>query len=194
MYYLLNTKDIGNQFTDTSLLIWLIEIKNSNYFKSWDVVSEWTAAVRQHFDDMAHGKMPGEAEGKPATNLRPGYIISHAKFGRGRVKDVVVSGGLKTAIVLFDNFMDTKKFPLPDALKYFKVISITPAIASEKIKHSMVCNIGSYSEWLSALKIIKENESYLGKELHEIIFDLLLAKIGLKSKFIETRFKEKGWD
>ena len=57
----------------------------------------------------------------------------------------------------------------------------------------MTCNINDYQEWLTALEVLNENKKLLGDNLHNAIFDLLIEKIGLKAKFVEDRFKEKGW-
>ncbi len=59
---------------------------------------------------------------------------------------------------------------------------------------SIQCNISSYSEWLSSLQLIDQYKELLGTSLYDIIYGLLLAKLGLKPMFVENRFKEKGWN
>ena len=86
-----------------------------------------------------------------------------------------------------------KKFPLPDSLKFFSIISEGQVTSSEEINATIQCNISSYSEWVLSLQIVERYKDKLGINLYSIMQDLLLAKIGLKSKFIEDRIKEKGW-
>lgn len=185
------------EFRDVALLIWLIEISNTDYFKGWNQIIEWTEAVRDHFINMAEGKMVGVQEPKPATEIAKGYIVLHKKYGRGIVRTILhtnIRGKVsQMAVIDFDQFGE-KKFPLPDALKFFFVLDegITPAV--DKVRASIQCNIGSYAEWLAALQLINDYKEYLGTGLYETIYGLLLAKLGLKAKFVEDRFKEKGWD
>lgn len=191
--YPLNVK----QVRDIALLVWLIEIANSEYFKSWEIISEWLEAVKKHFDNVIHGNVMSEIKTKPAVQIKKGYTVAHVKYGYGivdEIKSTALNGAVsEMATVRFENYGE-KKFPLPDALKYFTVLSETPLERSEAVKNSLQCNINSYSEWLAALTVINEYKDYLGIELHEVIYELLLAKIGLKPKFVEARFKEKGWD
>ena len=184
------------EFRDVALIIWLVDLSNSGYFKGWSTISEWTEAVLAHFQNVAEGKVTGSMQGKPAEKLLKGYIVSHTKFGIGVVEDIVSSETgtyLNTmAMINFDEY-GVKKFPIPDALKYFLVLSETSTSTSEEIKNSMTCEINDYKEWLTALEIINENKGLFGENLHNAIFELLIEKIGLKAKFVEDRFKEKGW-
>ena len=185
-----------SDFRDAALLIWLVELSNSGYFKGWNTISEWTEAILAHFQNVAEGKITGSIQGKPAEKLLKGYTVSHTKYGIGVVEDVVSSGtgthSSKMAIIKFEEY-GVKKFPIPDALKHFLVLSETSTSSSEEIKGSMTCDINDYKEWLTALEIINENKGLLGDNLHNAIFELLIEKIGLKAKFVEDRFKEKGW-
>jgi hypothetical protein len=51
------------------LLIWLVELSNSGYFKGWNTISEWTEAILAHFQNVAEGKITGSIQGKPAEKL-----------------------------------------------------------------------------------------------------------------------------
>lgn len=42
--------------------------------------------------------------------------------------------------------------------------------------------------------ILNTNKTILGDELYDAIYDRLLSQIGLKSKFIHDRMREKGWE
>ena len=86
-----------------------------------------------------------------------------------------------------------KKFPIPNSLKYFKIINEKSVLSSDENEDAIECNVSSYEEWLSALVLINRHKEYLGAELHKIMYELLLAKLGLKVKFVQERFKEKGW-
>lgn len=181
-----------SELRDVSILIWLIEISQSDIFKGWDIVTEWTETVLIHFQNIAQGKLSTSIQGKPAEMIQKGYIVSHKKLGIGVVENIVSSSSGKMAKINFEEY-GAKTFPLPDSLKFFLVLSETSAFTSEEIKSSMTCEINDYDEWLSALQIINESKGRLGESLHNAIFELLIEKIGLKAKFVEDRFKEKGW-
>ena len=185
-----------SEFRDASLLIWMVELSHSEYFKGWNTIVEWTEAVLTHFQNVAEGKLTNSMQGKPAEKLLKGYTVSHAKYGIGIVENIVSSGAgtqsTKMAMINFEEY-GVKKFPIPDALKYFMVLSETSSYSREEIRGSLTCNINDYKEWLTALEIINENKGLLGDNLYSTIFELLIQKIGLKAKFVEDRFKEKGW-
>ena len=86
-----------------------------------------------------------------------------------------------------------KKFPLPDSLKFFSIVSEHEVPSADVVKSSIQCNVDGYDEWLSALQLIHTYKEYLGTNLYNTIYSLLLSKLGLKPKFVEDRFKEKGW-
>ncbi len=182
-----------SEFRDVALLIWLIEMSQTRLFNGWNTVTEWTEAVLNHFRNLAEGKLSTTIQGKPADKLLKGYTVTHSKFGVGVVEDTMAAGSVKMARINFEGY-GVKKFPLPDSLKFFLILSETPAPSSEDIKQSMSCDIDDYDEWLSALEVINENKEQLGKSLYNAIFELLIEKIGLKAKFVEDRFKEKGWE
>ena len=185
------------ELRDAALLIWLIEMSKSDYFKGWNTISEWMETVLCHFQNIADGKVSFSTEGKPADKLLKGYIVHHAKYGAGIVEDIIStrtgSNSGDMATVNFDEY-GVKKFPIPDSLKFFLVLSEVSTLSSEAIKKTMTCEIYDYEEWLSALTIINKNKEYLGDSLYNAVFELLVEKIGLKAKFVEDRFKEKGWD
>ena len=171
-------------------------MSKSDYFRSWNTITEWTEAVLSHFQNIAEGKISGSIQGKPVEKLLKGDTVYHNKFGIGVVEsiDPSVTGfdSGKKATINFEEY-GMKKFPIPDALKFFSILSETPSLSCEEIKSSLTCEINDYEEWLTALKTINENKECLGDTLHNSIFDLLINKIGLKAKFVEDRFKEKGW-
>ncbi|OUQ41929.1 hypothetical protein B5E65_10470 [Gemmiger sp. An120] len=186
-----------SEFKDVALLIWLLEISTSVYFKDWPQIKEWTEMVLLHFKEMAEGKCSGVHEPKPAVSLDKGYTVLHKQYGRGIVRSILQtsSGGQasRMAIVEFAAHGE-KKFPLPDSLKFFSILSEREAPSKDEVKSSLQCNIEGYPEWLSALQSILIHKEYLGNSLYETIYNLLLSKLGLKSKFVEDRFKETGWN
>lgn len=186
-----------SELKDASLLIWLIEISHSEYFKGWNEVTQWTNTILKHFKDMADGKVAGLHEAKPATTLSKGYTVLHQKYGRGFVRNIfqTTTKGKVSRIAIIDfEIHGEKKFPLPDSLKFFSVLSEHETPSADETKASIQCNIGSYPEWLFSLQLINQYKEYLGTSLYDIIYGLLLAKLGLKTKFVEERFKEKGWN
>lgn len=182
---------------DAALLIWLIELVNSGYFKEWNTISEWAEIVLKHFQNLVEGKIKPQMQGGAAEKLLKGYTVSHSKYGIGVVEDIVSSEAgthsRKIAVIKFDEY-GVKHFPIPDALKYFIVVSETASYPGEDNNVPMTCDINDYSEWITALEIINKNKDILGNTLYNAIFELLIEKIGLKAKFVEDRFKEKGWD
>lgn len=183
--------DVGG-YRDVALLLWLIEIARSDYFALWPKVHEWVAAMQMHFDNLIHGKTDAETEIRPATSLKKGYVVSHVKYGRGIVVSIDDEGNHQYAKVFFDA-NNEKKFPIPDGLKFFKIISEKSGESLEEIKGSITCNIDNYEDWLNSLVIINSNKAIIGDDLYDVIYDKLLSKIGLKAKFIQDRLKEKGW-
>lgn len=184
------------EFKDAALLIWMIEISNSDYFEDWPKIKEWTEFILSHFKDMAEGKAFGVHEPKPASNLDKGYTVLHKQYGRGIVSAIVPisSAGKIFSMATVDfELHGEKKFPLPASLKFFSILSEYEAPSEDKVKSSIQCNIDGYSEWLSALQLIYIHKEYLGTSLYNTLYSLLLSKLGLKPKFVEDRFKEKGW-
>ena len=187
-----------SEFKDAALLIWLMEISTSNYFKDWTKIKKWTECVLLHFQEMVDEKSFGLNEPKPALSLNSGYIVLHKQYGRGVVRSIhktSIRGKVSCMAMVEFDVHGVKKFPLPDSLKFFSIISEQEDLSSvDKLKSPIQCNIDGYSEWLAALQLINEHKEYLGVSLYNTIYNLLLSKLGLKPKFIEDRFKETGWN
>ena len=185
-----------SELRDAALLIWLIEISNSDHFKDWPKIKEWTEFVLSHFKEMAEGKPFGVHEPRPASKLDIGYTVLHKQYGKGVVRSILQSSSAgkvsHMALVEFE-LHGEKKFPLPDSLGVFSILSEHEISSEDEVKSLIECNINGYFEWLSALQSIYTHKEYLGISLYNIIYNLLLAKLGLKPKFVEDRFKEKGW-
>lgn len=185
-----------SEFKDAALLIQMIEISHSDYFKDWPKVKEWTDAVLSHFKKMSE-ETAGLHEPKPAIKLEKGDTVLHRTYGLGVVCSLqrTYSNGKPAyvAVVSFERYGE-KRFPLPDSLKFFSIVSEREASSAAAAKASIQCNVGSYSEWLSALQSIYVYKEYLGAGLYHTLYGLLLSKLGLKPRFVEERLKEKGWN
>ena len=184
-----------SQLRDISILIWLIDIVNSQYFKGWQTLQDWLFVVRAHFEDVISGKVSIDPEVRPAKELEKGDLVIHDKYGKGIVKGMIkkITNGKLTqsAVVDFEDFGE-KKFPLPDALKYFNII-VNDVQETEDPKSYIKCSLNSYSEWITALTLVYAHKEFFGKDLYATLNDILLSKIGLKAKFVEDRLKAKGW-
>ena len=182
---------------DFSVLIWLLKIANTEYFRGWENITIWTQTVKKHFDDLVHGKFPGDEEPTPAKDLQTGNIVLHSTYGRGQVQAINITNAIgrtsKMATIKFEEH-GTKNFPLPGSLQFFKLLKKTGELEGGDIKSFLSVSIGSYLEWLDALKTIERYKDYLGNDLHGFIYELLLAKLGIKPRFVEERFKDKGWN
>lgn len=182
---------------DFSVLIWLLKITNTEYFRGWENITTWTQSVKKHFDDLVHGKFPGDEEPTPAKDLQTGNIVLHSTYGRGQVQAINITNAIgrtsKMATIKFEEH-GTKNFPLPGSLQFFMLLKKTGELEGGDIKSFLSVSIDSYLEWLDALKTIERYRDYLGKDLHDFIYELLLAKLGIKPRFVEERFKDKGWN
>ena len=171
-----------SEFKDVTLVLWLIEMIKSDYFLMID-----------HFTNLINGRETTQFEPKPAKSLAEGNVVSHVSFGRGIVTEIEEGQKGKYVNIEFDDH-GIKKFPIPNSLHFFKIISEKQGLSSLEIRNSVECNISGYDEWVAALTILNANKSILGDGLYDAIFDKLLSQIGLKSKFIHDRMREKGWE
>lgn len=184
-----------SKFNDAALLIWMLEISHSDYFKDWTKINEWTDFILLHFKEMAEGEATGLQQSKPVENLDKGYTVLHRKYGRGVVISILhtSSQGKMSCVAEIEFELHGKKFfPLPESLKFFSILSEDEIPYANEAKVSIQYNIGGYSEWLSALHSIYIYKDYLGTILYDTLYSLLLSKLGLKPKFVEDRFKEGG--
>lgn len=186
-----------SEITDTSLLIWMLEIAQCSIFTQWDIITEWTNTLLKRFRDIADGKTIGPYDPKPAEQLCEGYIVFHKMLGKGTVRTVgsmpSTDKDEQIVVVEFEKNGE-KKFVLPHCLKYFSVLSENADSFHNESSEILQCNINNYSEWISALQIINQSKEMLGENLYDAINKILLSKIGLKPKYIADRFKEKGWN
>ena len=182
-----------SEFKDITLVLWLTEMIKSDYFLIWPQVSKWLNAMIDHFTNLINGRETTLMEPKPADTLSEGNVVSHIKYGRGIVTEIDVEKGGKYANIEFDEHGE-KKFPIPNSLQFFKIISEKAGMSGAEIRSSIECNIQGYDEWIAALTILNTNKVILGEDLYNAIYDRLLSQIGLKTKFIHDRMREKGWE
>ena len=181
------------EYTDISIILWLIEMARSEVFVIWPQIPKWLAAMVEHFDNLIHGKESMMGEPKPAHTLEEGYVVSHEKYGRGVVKKLSEAKLGKYVYVDFDEYGE-KQFPIPNSLKFFRILRESQGNSATGLKESITCSICGYEEWVAAFTVLNSSKTILGNDLYETINDMLLAKIGLKAKFINDRLKERGWD
>lgn len=182
-----------SEFRDVSLVLWLIEMVKSDYFLIWPQVPKWLSVMIDHFTNLINGRETTQFVPKPAKTMTEGNVVSHVSFGRGIVTGIEEGSKGKYVNIVFDDH-GTKKFPIPNSLHFFKIISEKAGLSSSEIRNSVECNINGYDEWVAALTILNANKTILGDGLYDAIYDKLLSQIGLKSKFIHDRMREKGWE
>lgn len=164
----------------------------SGWFEGWQAVENYKNKLLSHFEALAGGENPYLPKPKPATDLQIGDFVRHTSFGDGYVKNRTSSASGVMVEIDFDG-IGSKKFNIPAALKYFKLLGSQKSLSPEATRASIVCNIESYREWIECLKILYDNALSVSQNLYGCIYDLLMANLGLKSKFVLERFQEKGW-
>ena len=181
-----------DQLRDTKLLLQFLDIANSGWFDGWQIVDENTKLLLSHFEVLASGNNPYLPKAKPATDLEIGDHIRHTTYGNGIVtKKGLSSSGSLVEISFQENGI--KRFTLPAAIKFFEIIGSQTGLSPDEIRSSLVCNVGSYREWLECLRVLYDNAERISPSLNSCIYDLLMSNLGLKSKFVYERLQEKGW-
>lgn len=184
------TKFAGTK--DAALLLMMIELSNSKYFVGWEAIQQWTQEFRDYFRELIVEKSFDISNLKPIYELRTGMSVWHEKYKRGIVGNISVFKGTKYAEVTFDS-TGKKMFAAYDKSGNFKKIEDgTNGLDSGRCL--VECNVHSYAEWVAAISALEANKSFLGKDLYNVIYELLIGKMGLKAKYIEDRFKSKGWN
>ena len=183
-----------SEFADVSILLWLIEMINSGYYSVWPQLNVWYKAIIERFNNLINGQgIPGTILNESNT-LNEGYIVSHKKFGYGLVTSIVNEETSCFAKIKFEEFGE-KTFQLPESLKLFTLISESEdKLSIDNVRDYLKCSIENYNEWLAAITTLNCHRDFFSNELFNIINDLLLAQIGLKTKYIRDRLKEKGWE
>ena len=179
-------------FRDTKVLLKLLDMTASGWFENWQTIEEYKNKMLSHFESLANGENPYLPKPKPATDLKIGDFVRHISYGDGCVKNRIPSSSGTMVEIDFDG-VGIKKFTIPVALKFFKLIGKSKSLSPEEIRASIVCNVENYREWLKCLEILYDNASSVSQNLYGCIYDLLMANLGLKSKFVLERFQEKGW-
>lgn len=175
---------------DAALLLTMVEISSSPYFVGWETIQQWTQELRDYFCELIVEKAFDVSNLEPIYDLRTGLHVWHEKYKKGIVGNITVFNGNRFAEVLFEDF-GKKKFIAYEKSGNFKKIE-DDAAGSISGKGAVLCDVRSYSEWVSAVHTLENNTEFLGKELYSVISELLISKMGLKTKYIEDRFKPKG--
>ena len=177
---------------DLGLLLTLTEINFSSYFKGWDTISQWWNRLFKHFDSIANGEGLGVEKKISMADFTINQRVRHDKYGTGKVTGTRKASGETMADILFDGGK-TISFKLDIAIKFFsleKESKYTP----EELKEKLFIAPIEYGEWLAFLSIMEMYDHMSSPNLNKILNDLLYSKIGLKTKFIEERIKDNGWN
>lgn len=179
--------------TNGTLLVKLLAIQGSRYFAEWDIVKTWINSLKNHFEAMLQGTEK-KYKTVPCNSMKKGDVVLHTKFGKGKVIDIQIDAKSKYTVVEFwgnDGYYG-KKFIIPECFKFFEKIEEIDGDNASKIEQ-IDCKIDGYAEWLQALSVIEKNRKIIGDTVHAALFDRLMAYVGLKAKYMNDRFKEKGW-
>lgn len=184
----------GNELEcfDLGLLLTLTEINFSSYFKGWDTISQWWNSLFKHFNSIANGEGLGVEKKISMADFTINQRVRHDKYGTGKVTGTRKASGETMADIMFDGGK-TISFKLDIAIKFFsleKESKYTP----EELKEKLFIAPIEYGEWLAFLSIMEMYDHMYSPNLNKILNDLLYSKIGLKTKFIEERIKDNGWN
>lgn len=177
---------------DLGLLLTLTEINFSSYFKGWDTISQWWNSLFKHFNSIANGEGLGVEKKISMADFTINQRVRHDKYGTGKVTETRKASGETMADIMFDGGK-TISFKLDIAIKFFsleKESKYTP----EELKEKLFIAPIEYGEWLAFLSIMEMYDHMYSPNLNKILNDLLYSKIGLKTKFIEERIKDNGWN
>ena len=177
---------------DLGLLLTLTEINFSSYFKGWDTISQWWNSLFKHFNSIANGEGLGVEKKISMADFTINQRVRHDKYGTGKVTGTRKASGETMADIMFDGGK-TISFKLDIAIKFFsleKESKYTP----EELKEKLFIAPIEYGEWLAFLSIMEMYDHMYSPNLNKILNDLLYSKIGLKTKFIEERKKDNGWN
>lgn len=177
---------------DLGLLLTLTEINFSSYFQGWNTISQWWNSMFKHFNCIANGEALGVEKEISIADFTINQRVKHDKYGFGKVTGIRNVSGETIADIMFDG-QKTISFKLDIAIKFFsleKKSKYTP----EELKERLFIAPFEYGEWIAFLSIMETYDYMYSPNLNKILYDLLYSKIGVKSKFIEDRIKDNGWD
>lgn len=187
-------KEAANNFeecSDAILLINCYQMIQSSYFSEWGLLLDWKSKMLERFEKMLAGTEK-KYQLVPCNSMKIGDEVQHLKYGRGRVVNDYSDWMSKYVEIKFANMDSTKKFTIPDAYKFFKKIVEIQVEKTEKYE-KLDCVVNGYQEWLNSLMIINKFHNDMSDTIYSALFDRLMAYVGLKSKYMIDRFKEKGW-
>lgn len=181
---------------DLSLLVWLTEIVYSDYFAGWEILEQWYCRLTKVFEKLCHNIPPVEAEPTDLKSLALNDVVSHDVFGQGIIENITNTPSGKQFSVNFQRYGVKKFMFVPSTIVHFKLIAREGTnYAGEFVdyKNSITCTAADYSEWIDLLRVLNTYGKYFETDLFNLAFDLVTAQLGLKGKFVEDRFREKGW-
>lgn len=177
---------------DLGLLLTLTEINFSSYFKGWNTISQWWNRLFKHFNSIANGEGLGVEKKISVADFTINQRVRHDKYGSGKVTGIRKSSGETVADIMFDGGK-TISFKLDMAIKFFSLEKVSK-YSPEELKERLFISPIEYGEWIAFLSIMKIYSHMYSPNLNKILNDLLYSKIGVKTKYIEDRIKDNGWD
>lgn len=183
-----------DNFSDGFLMIRLLEILESDYFREWKIIHSWLKMMLNHFERMLHGTEK-KYRRIPCSKLVVGETVVHKKYGKGKVVGIEKNNNGAYCEIVFSSLDGdfSKKFIAPECYKFFEIFEEIELDNSTKIE-KIYCEIKSYSDWLKALTVIDHHKKDIGEIVYSALFDRIMAYVGLKAKFMNDRFKDKGWN
>lgn len=177
---------------DLGLLLTLTEISFSSYFKGWNTIRQWWNKLFNHFNGIANGEELGVEKKITISDFTINQRVRHDRYGVGKVTGIRKSSGATMADIVFDEGK-TISFKLDVAIKFFS-LEKESNYTTDELKEKLFIEPNEYGEWLAFLSIMETYDHIYSPNLNKILTDLLYAKIGIKTKFIEDRIKDNGWN
>lgn len=176
---------------DLGILLSLTEIINCNYFKDWEQINDWYRIFMNNYDKMVKGEWENEVDTFSFDNVQIGDLLQHKLYGVGRVINII-KNDINSIEIAFSNGQK-KTFLMGLSISYFKY----PKGYEKKhftYAEKLYLKAKDFAEWISYLSIINAYSKNYPKQLNEFIQEIIYSNIGVKSKFIEARIKENGWE
>lgn len=180
----------GIQPNDGVFIIRFFEVCDSFYFKNWNQLLEWKQKVEAQVYSLLQSTKK-KYRSTDCTSMNVGDMLLHSKYGRGYVAHISQERNSKYVTVKFV-MGEEKRFVIPDSFKFLK--KLQEVEVNDFKTQNLTCEVKSYSEWLELLVILERSRKGMNKTVYMALLDALLVNLGIKSKFILDRFKEKGWN
>ena len=176
---------------DIGILLSLIELSNSIYFRGWEKIAQWQQSFLEKFNKMANGEELEIPKSLTLNGLAVGQRIRHNIYGIGTIQ-TLSKGNIVKATVSFESGK-TSEFQMNIAIKNF-TLAEDKVLTPTEILNMLFIQPKEYGEWISYLNVLRIYGDKLSKKLYNISMELLYSAIGIKSKFMMDRLQENGWE